>query len=314
METIRLFVGFYIEATKRSFSERSIMIYAIIGTIFGMAVPALFQEGAPLHTYGDHILVIIAANPMLLLFIPIGLLMSLFSSAALSLSFATPPRTFFQAALTAAGRLPHLIALKAALLASSTAALSLLSIPGIIAIAFNAPLATSLLLIGFVIFIPIFCHTHFHRVFRRLSYPLFANRHTFIGKSRLFACFEKYEWNCGFRGSLVVHHSYRVRVPRGGRSLCRRVDHRLARKSRFLIASVPFRAGGILRHTDRCLVRLFRLPRLHTTPGKGSLFTRRGKDDTKGSGGNRLRMRRRYVVRNMTSDRFSHSWAASSVG
>lgn len=156
METIRLFVGFYIEATKRSFSERSIMIYAVIGTIFGMAVPALFQEGAPLHTYGDQILVIIAANPSLLLFIPIGLLMSLFSSAALSLSFATPPRTFFQAALTAAGRLPHLIALKAALLASSTAALSLLSIPGIIAIAFNAPLATSLLLIGFVIFIPIF--------------------------------------------------------------------------------------------------------------------------------------------------------------
>ncbi|NTW29997.1 MAG: hypothetical protein HGA33_01825 [Candidatus Moranbacteria bacterium] len=156
MDTIRFFVGFYIEATKKCFFDRRILTYAVIGAIFGIGMPGLFQEGAPLHAYADLILKFLSVNPAFFLIVPIGLLISLFSSAALSLSFGAPPISFTRSMLTAVRRLPRLIALKAAFLASSAAALALLSIPGIIAAAFSSPLAPLLLLGGFLIFMPVF--------------------------------------------------------------------------------------------------------------------------------------------------------------
>ena len=130
---------------------------AFMGTLFGTTIPGLFQEGFPLNSWAPYASSAFASHPFLFLLVPISISIVLFFTAALTTAFRSESKPSFGIVFRKCGRIfPRLLSLKLALVSAALVCLSVLSLPGFIAIGKSPSLARILSLSGIALFLIIF--------------------------------------------------------------------------------------------------------------------------------------------------------------
>lgn len=194
MDELRLFLGYYVEAARRFPKSMSAVFLAFMGTVFGTTAPGLFQEGFPLESWAPYATSVFASHPLLFLLVPLSISIVIFSTAALTLTLESERKTAFGTALQKCVCIfPRLLSLKLVLITASLICLSLLSLPGFIALEKSPQLARYLSLFGIALFLVIFIVLIFSETYAslfvitsettfasslRLGYSLFVKRIT----------------------------------------------------------------------------------------------------------------------------------------
>lgn len=197
---MRLFFGYYFAAARRFPRSIPAMFFVLMGTVFGTTTPGLFQDGFPLDSWSPYASSAFVSHPLLFLLVPISISIVIFSTAAVMTILRSEGVSTFGIVFHRCIRIfPRLLFLKLALVFAALACLSVLSLPGLIALGKNPSLARILSSSGIILFIIIFVVLIFSETYAslfvitsetsftsslKLGYSLFVKR---ISTSLVFA-------------------------------------------------------------------------------------------------------------------------------
>ncbi|MEI7749953.1 MAG: hypothetical protein WCJ25_03025 [Candidatus Moraniibacteriota bacterium] len=148
-----IFLGFYLEALRRIPRNRATILFATVATLTGIAIPELFQEGAPLSMYADAFNTLLTTNPLLAVVALFSFLLSVFSTGALVLSLFG--KKIHQSTKESFSVLFQSVGIEIVYFSSALLVFLILLSPSFFASEKTAMLSQWLLIFGFLIFIPI---------------------------------------------------------------------------------------------------------------------------------------------------------------
>jgi len=195
-----VFFGFYIDALKQIPRNRAAILFATTATLTGIAVPELLQEGAPLSTYADTFNTLISTNPLFILFVLCSLLFSVFSAGVLTLSlFGKKIRPAIKESFSV---LSKSVGVEVSYFTSALLGLLVLLSPSLLASEKTEALSQWLLILGFLIFIPVFIILTLTRIYA--SFHILLSKTGITSSIRLgYALF-----SASFRESLLFGALY----------------------------------------------------------------------------------------------------------
>ncbi len=153
-EQLGSFVTLYVDSIKTAPLNRSALLFAIIATLTGTSVFALFQKGAPLAEYGGYVNSTLSTSPLFSLAILLSMCFSVFSTGAMTLSLAD--RKITAASKESYSVLLRQLGIEILFLLSALLGLYVLLSPSLLIAKGSGNLSQGLFYAGCVLYIPIF--------------------------------------------------------------------------------------------------------------------------------------------------------------